>query len=86
MPPGLASSHPLASPTVRLRDCVDQPEGNRLGLTARDVNDRDVPRTNLVLGQLRSRSLPIPTAIFAERLARTLVSMRNEKRSAANSR
>ena len=48
------------------------PDGNKLGLVARDIDDRDVPRANLVLGQLRSRNLPIPAAIFAERLVRAL--------------
>jgi len=59
------------------------PEGNRLGLVARDIDDRDVPRANLVLGQLRARNLPIPAAIFAERLARVLETMRGEAKSAA---
>ena len=62
------------------------PDGNRLGLVARDIDDRDVPRANLVLGQLRARNLPIPAAIFAERLVRALESMRGDKRSAAASR
>ena len=57
------------------------PAGNRLGLVARDIDDRDVPRANLVLGQLRSRNLPIPAAMFAERLARALEAMRNEGRT-----
>ena len=48
------------------------PNGNKLGLVARDIDDRDVPRANLVLGQLRSRNLPIPAAVFAERLVRAL--------------
>jgi DNA-binding transcriptional LysR family regulator len=52
------------------------PDGNRLGLVARDIDDRDVPRSNLVLGQLRARNLPIPAAIFAERLVRSLEAMR----------
>ena len=52
------------------------PEGNRLGLVARQIDDRDVPRANLVLGQLRARNLPIPAAIFAERLARVLETLR----------
>jgi DNA-binding transcriptional LysR family regulator len=61
------------------------PSGNKLGLVARDIDDRDVPRANLVLGQLRSRNLPIPAAIFAERLARSLEGMR-EPRAAAGAR
>jgi DNA-binding transcriptional LysR family regulator len=58
------------------------PEGNKLELVARDIDDRDVPRANLVLGQLRSRNLPIPAAIFAERLARLLDNMRGNSRAA----
>ena len=50
---------------------------NKLGLVARDIDDRDVPRANLVLGQLRARNLPIPAAVFAERLARVLETMRS---------
>src|SRR5258708_12478471 len=52
------------------------PEGNPLKLVARQIDDRDVPRANLVLGQLRARNLPIPTAIFAEWLVRALEAMR----------
>ena len=47
------------------------PDGNKLGLVAREIDDRDVPRANLVLGQLRARNLPVPAAVFAERLARS---------------
>lgn len=49
---------------------------NRLGLVAREIDDRDVPRANLVLGQLRGRNLPVPAAIFAERLVGVLEAMR----------
>jgi len=62
------------------------PTGNRLGLVARDIDDRDVPRANLVFGQLRARNLPIPAAIFAERLIRVLESMRGEARASATAR
>src|SRR5712692_10357287 len=54
------------------------PESNKLGLVARDIDDRDVPRANLVLGQLRARNLPIPAAVFAEKLVRVLEEMRGE--------
>jgi len=54
------------------------PERNKLGLVARDIDDRDVPRANLVLGQLRARNLPVATAMFAEQLARSLENMRPE--------
>jgi DNA-binding transcriptional LysR family regulator len=62
------------------------PNGNKLGLVARDIDDRDVPRANLVLGQLRSRNLPIPAAVFAERLVRVLDGMRGDGKVAAAAR
>jgi DNA-binding transcriptional LysR family regulator len=58
-------------------------DGNKLGLVSRHVDNRDVPRANLVLGQLRARNLPIPAAIFAERLARILETMRRTPNAAA---
>jgi DNA-binding transcriptional LysR family regulator len=62
------------------------PPGNKLGLVARDIDDRDLPRANLVLGQLRARNLPIPAAIFAERLIRTLETMRSDSRGSLSQR
>lgn len=59
------------------------PPGNKLGLVAREIDDRDVPRANLVFGHLRARNLPIPAAIFAERVVRSLESMRSDGRLAA---
>ena len=52
------------------------PAGNKLGVIAREIDGRDVPRANLVLGRLRGRTLPIATAVFAERLTRQLEAMR----------
>jgi hypothetical protein len=54
------------------------PAGNRLGVVAREIDGRDVPRANLVVGQLRGRSLPIATSIFAETITRTLEKMRGQ--------
>jgi hypothetical protein len=62
------------------------PEDNKLGLVARDIDDRDVPRANLVLGQLRARNLPIPAAVFAERLSRVLETMRGASGAPAPAR
>ena len=61
------------------------PESNKLGLVAREIDDRDVPRANLVLGQLRGRNLPVPAAKFAEQLARVLEGMRGGAPRMANS-
>ena len=46
------------------------------GLVVRQIDNRDVPRADLVLGQLRGRNLPVPSAKFAEQLARVLEGMR----------
>lgn len=52
------------------------PAGNRLGVVAREIDGRDVPRSKLVIGHLRGRNLPIATAVFAETLTRRLEAMR----------
>jgi DNA-binding transcriptional LysR family regulator len=51
------------------------PENNKLGLVARDIDDRDVPSANLVFGRLRDRNLPVATAVFAERVIASLKTM-----------
>src|SRR5271169_1389949 len=51
------------------------PHGNKLGFVAREIDGRDVPRANLVIGRLRGRNLPIATAVFAEALSRKLEAM-----------
>ena len=51
------------------------PEGNKLGLVAREIDDRDVPNANLVFGRLRDRNLPVATAVFAERVMGRLQAM-----------
>ncbi|MCK9915630.1 LysR family transcriptional regulator [Microbacteriaceae bacterium K1510] len=47
-------------------------DNNKFGMVTRDIDDRDLPKANLVLGQLRGRNLPVPTAVFADQLARSL--------------
>jgi len=51
------------------------PDGNKLGLVARDIDDRDVPSANLVFGRLRDRNLPVAAAVFAERVIASLKTM-----------
>jgi DNA-binding transcriptional LysR family regulator len=46
------------------------------GLAVREIDGRDVPRADLVLGQLRGRNLSLPAAKFVEQLARRLEGMR----------
>ena len=48
------------------------------GLIVRDIDDRDVPRADLVFGQLRGRNLSVPAAKFAEQLVTVLRKMRME--------
>jgi DNA-binding transcriptional LysR family regulator len=53
--------------------------GSRRDLVSRDIDDRDVPRANLVLGQLRGRNLPVAAAVFGQNLAQILDSMRKQQ-------
>jgi len=46
--------------------------GNSQGIVARPIDGRDIPRAKLVLAQLRGRSLPLPSAVFAEELTRAM--------------
>ena len=55
------------------------PPGNKLGVVTREIDDRDVPRANLVVGRLRGRNLPIATAVFAESLSHKLDAMRADR-------
>ncbi len=52
-------------------------------VVARPIDDRDIPRADLVLGGLRGRNLPVAIAMFAERLARWLEAMRKAQSHAA---
>ncbi len=62
----------LLSFQIEIGAISDEDKG---GIVARDIDDRDVPQASLVLGQLRERNLPIPSAVFAESLARELKTM-----------
>jgi DNA-binding transcriptional LysR family regulator len=53
-------------------------EDEEHGLIVRDIDDRDVPRADLVFGQLRGRNLSVPAAKFAEQLVTVLRKMRAE--------
>jgi DNA-binding transcriptional LysR family regulator len=46
--------------------------GEGAGLVRRTIDGRDVPRSDLVLAQLRGRNLPVASAVFAEQLKGTL--------------
>ncbi|HVZ51763.1 MAG TPA: LysR family transcriptional regulator [Pseudolabrys sp.] len=51
------------------------PDGNKLGLVAREIDDRDLPSAKLVFGQLRERNLPVATAVFAEHINKRLAAL-----------
>ncbi len=59
------------------------PPGNKLGVIAREIDGRDVPRANLVIGHLRGRNLPVATSVFAETMVRQLEAMRGSEPVAA---
>ena len=48
------------------------------GIVTREIDERDAPRGDLVLGQLRGRNLPVASAKFAEQLSQSLLAMRAE--------
>ena len=50
----------------------------RQGIVVRELDERDAPRADLVLGQLNDRSLPVASAKFAEQLSQSLLAMRGE--------
>jgi DNA-binding transcriptional LysR family regulator len=57
-------------------------ERNKLGLVAREIDDRDLPSANLVFGRLRDRNLSVATAVFAERVIHKLEAIAGERMSA----
>ena len=65
----LVSYHELITFQIKIGAPADN---NRLGMVTREIDGRDVPRANLVLGQLRERNLPVPAAVFAHQLTRSL--------------
>lgn len=67
---GMVSSGQAISFQIEIGTIMAEGESN--GLTARTVDDRDLPRGDLVLGQLRGRNLPIATAVFAQQLVSRL--------------
>lgn len=50
-------------------------ERSKLGLVAREIDERDLSKADLVFGRLRDRNLPVATAIFAERIIVKLETM-----------
>jgi DNA-binding transcriptional LysR family regulator len=61
-------------------------DSERSALVARHIDDRDVPRANLVLGQLRERNLSVPAAKFADQLVHVLSEMRSEDAASARAK
>jgi len=69
---GLVSHAGLISFQIRIGT---MPKGNRLGLVALEIDDRDVLNAKLVFGRMRDRNLPVATAVFAERIIGRLKAM-----------
>ena len=55
------------------------------GVICRPVDPRDVPASNLVLGQLRERNLPIAAAMFCEHLKTSMRALEAKALAAATS-
>jgi DNA-binding transcriptional LysR family regulator len=75
----LVSYHELITFQIKIGAPADN---NRLGMVTREIDGRDVPRANLVLGQLRERNLPVPAAVFAHQLTRSLDAARKASEDA----
>ena len=56
-------------------------ERSKLGLVAREIDERDISAAHLVFGRLRNRNLPIATAIFAERITDMLEALAKNTRA-----
>jgi DNA-binding transcriptional LysR family regulator len=69
---GLVSHAGLISFQIRIGT---MPKGNKLGLVALEIDNRDVLNANLVFGCMRDRNLPVATAVFAERVMTALKTM-----------
>jgi len=76
---GLVSHAGLISFQIRVGT---MPKGNRLGLIALEIDERDVLNAKLVFGCLRDRNLPVATAVFAERVIGRLKTMATSGNSA----
>jgi DNA-binding transcriptional LysR family regulator len=76
----LVSYHELITFQIKIGAPADN---NRLGMVTREIDGRDVPRANLVLGQLRERNLPVPAAVFAHQLTRSLDAARKASEDTA---
>ena len=48
------------------------------GIVVRELDERDAPRSDLVLGRLNDRNLPVASAKFAEQLSQSLLTMRGD--------
>jgi DNA-binding transcriptional LysR family regulator len=78
---GLVSHAGLISFQIRIGT---MPKGNKLGLVALEIDDRDVLNANLVFGRLRDRNLPVATAVFAESIIGRLKAMAGAESVTAN--
>lgn len=73
---GLVGHSGLISFQIRIGTVAER---NKLGLVAREVDERDLSKANLVLGRLRNRNLPVATEIFAERIITKLKVMAEQR-------
>ena len=63
---------------ISFQIAIGAPPDESRGIVTRDIDDRDAPRSDLVLGQLDDRSLPVASAKFAEQLLQEMLVLRGE--------
>jgi DNA-binding transcriptional LysR family regulator len=78
---GLVGHAGLISFQIRIGTVAER---SKLSLVAREIDERDLAKANLVFGRLRDRNLPIATAIFAERIIAKLEAMAESGRGKAS--
>jgi DNA-binding transcriptional LysR family regulator len=63
---------------ISFQIAIGAPSDESRGIVTRDIDERDAPRSDLVLGQLNNRNLPVASAKFAEQLLQAMLVMRGE--------
>ncbi len=63
---------------ISFQIAIGAPSDESRGIVTRNIDERDAPRADLVLGQLNDRNLPVASAKFAEQLLQAMMVLRGE--------